>query len=84
MVSSIAMSAERVMEDVSLQNTESVAHSRVALAHTAHCCFERCLIWVISAVLTVGPLLPVYPDKQTFVASVGMSQRCQWTKPLAR
>jgi len=28
-------------------------------------------------VLTVGRPLPVYPDKQTFSESVGMSQRCQ-------
>jgi hypothetical protein len=32
---------------------------------------------VISAILTVGRSLPVYPDKQTFPESVGMSQRCQ-------
>src|SRR5439155_24233292 len=31
---------------------------------------------VKSAVLTFGRLLPVFPDKQTFSKSVGMSQRC--------
>jgi len=34
--------------------------------------------------LTVRRSLPVYPDKQTFLVSVGMSQKCQRTKPLAR
>jgi hypothetical protein len=29
------------------------------------------------AISSVGRLLPVYPDKQTFSESVGMSQRCQ-------
>jgi hypothetical protein len=32
---------------------------------------------VKSTVLTIGRLLPVYLDKQTFSVSVGMSQRCQ-------
>jgi hypothetical protein len=31
--------------------------------------------WVKSAVLTARRSLPVYPDKQTFSVSVGMSQR---------
>src|SRR6266436_6180672 len=41
-----------------------------------------CPSWVKSAVLTVGRSLPVYPDKQTFSESVGMSQRRQSTKSL--
>ena len=32
--------------------------------------------------LTIGRSLPVYPDKRTFSAPVGMSQRCQSTKSL--
>jgi hypothetical protein len=36
--------------------------------------------WVISAVLTVGRPLPVYPEEQTFLDSVGMSQKCQQRK----
>jgi hypothetical protein len=30
-----------------------------------------------SAVLTVGRLLPVFPNKRTFSESFGMSQKCQ-------
>ena len=37
----------------------------------------KCLLGVKSVVLTVGRSLPVFPDKQTFLESVGMSQRCQ-------
>jgi hypothetical protein len=33
-------------------------------------------LWVKSAVLAVRQSLPVYPEKQTFSESVGMSQRC--------
>jgi hypothetical protein len=32
--------------------------------------------WVISAGLTVGLLLPVYPDQQTFYGSVSTSHLC--------
>ena len=32
---------------------------------------------VKSAVLTLGQSLPIYPDKQTFSESDGMSQMCQ-------
>jgi hypothetical protein len=32
--------------------------------------------WVIRVILTAGGSLPVYPGKQTFWSSVGMSQRC--------
>ena len=35
-------------------------------------------IRVISAVLTVGRSLQVYPDKQTSSDPVGMSQTCQF------
>jgi hypothetical protein len=35
---------------------------------------------VKSAVLTVGESLPIYPDKQTFSESDGMSQMCQQRK----
>jgi hypothetical protein len=35
-------------------------------------------------VLTVHRSLPVFPEKQTFSVSVGMSQKCHRTKPLAR
>jgi hypothetical protein len=41
----------------------------------------ECHLSVKSDVLTVGRSLPVYPDKQTFSGSVGMSQRCQFRKP---
>jgi hypothetical protein len=34
--------------------------------------------------LTLRRSLPVYPEKQTFSLSVGMSQRCQRTNPLPR
>jgi hypothetical protein len=37
----------------------------------------RCLSWAKSAVLTIGRSLPVYPDKQTYSESAGMSQTCQ-------
>jgi len=43
---------------------------------------SRCLIRVNLVVLTVGRSLPVYPDKQTFSACVGMSQTCHCTKSL--
>src|SRR4029077_9042544 len=33
--------------------------------------------WVKSAVLSARSSLPVFPDNQTFEASVGMSQTCQ-------
>src|SRR5260370_39153040 len=38
----------------------------------------ECPVRVISAVLTVGRSVPVYPDKQTSSDPVGMSQRCQF------
>ncbi|MEH2560222.1 hypothetical protein V1286_007751 [Bradyrhizobium algeriense] len=34
-------------------------------------------LWVIPVILTAGGSLPVYPRKQTFWSSVGMSQRGQ-------
>ena len=37
-----------------------------------------------SAVLSARSSLPVFPDKQTLEAFVGMSQRCQRTNPLRR
>ncbi len=37
-------------------------------------------LWVISAVLTVGRSLPVYPDEETSCDPVGMSQTCQEEK----
>jgi hypothetical protein len=37
---------------------------------------------VKSAVFSARSSLPVFPDKQTLEASVGMSQRCQGTKSL--
>src|ERR1041385_3976610 len=37
----------------------------------------RCPTWVKSAVLSAPSSLPVFADKQTLEASVGMSQRCQ-------
>ena len=37
-----------------------------------------------SAVLTMRRLLLVLPNNRTFSVSLGMSQKCQWTKPLAR
>src|SRR5258706_15027975 len=37
----------------------------------------RCLSWVIRVGLTLRCSLPVFPNKQTFSRSVGMSQRCQ-------
>src|SRR6266566_4314843 len=36
-----------------------------------------CPRWGIRIVLTAHQTLPVYPYKQTFSESVGMSQRCQ-------
>jgi hypothetical protein len=39
-----------------------------------------CLFGVIRATLTARRSLPVFPDKQTFSTSVGMSQRCQYRK----
>jgi hypothetical protein len=46
----------------------------------------RCmsLLLVKSAVLAMRRLLPVFPDKETFSVFVGMSRKCQRTKPLAR
>src|SRR5450631_1808389 len=44
----------------------------------------RCRRWVIRVVPTAGQSLPVYPHEETFSLSVGMSQRCQRSKPLAR
>jgi hypothetical protein len=41
-------------------------------------------LWVKSAVLAARRLLPVFPYEQTSAAPVGMSQKCQRTKPLAR
>src|ERR1700736_3172050 len=35
----------------------------------------RTIHWVNRAISSVGRLLPVYPDKQIFSESVGMSQR---------
>jgi hypothetical protein len=38
----------------------------------------KCLLRVVIRVtLTLRRSLPVYPDKQTFLVSVGMSQKCQ-------
>ncbi len=37
----------------------------------------QCLNWVHYVVLTVVQPLPVFPHKQTFSGSVGMSQTCQ-------
>jgi len=37
-------------------------------------------IWVNRVTLTLRRSLPLYPDKQTFSESVGMSQRCQRRK----
>jgi hypothetical protein len=34
-------------------------------------------LWVKSTVLASAEHLPVYPDKQTFSESFGMSQKCQ-------
>jgi hypothetical protein len=34
-------------------------------------------LWVNRVILTMRRPLPVYPDKQTFSASIGMSQRCR-------
>ena len=42
----------------------------------------QCLNWVHYVVLTVVQPLPVFPHKQTFSGSVGMSQTCQSTKSL--
>jgi hypothetical protein len=43
----------------------------------------KCLLRVVIRVtLTLRRSLPVYPDKQTFLVSVGMSQKCQRTNPL--
>ena len=36
----------------------------------------QCSQWVKSVVLTLRRSLPIYPDKQTFTVSVGMSQKC--------
>ena len=38
---------------------------------------RQCLSWVNRVAFTVRRSLPVYPEKQTFSESVGMSQRCQ-------
>jgi hypothetical protein len=37
----------------------------------------KCLLWVNLVGLTLRCSLPVFPNKQTFSRSVGMSQRCQ-------
>jgi hypothetical protein len=37
----------------------------------------ECPSWVKLVILTMRRPLPVHPDKQTFSASIGMSQRCQ-------
>jgi hypothetical protein len=37
----------------------------------------RTPLWVKRVVLTLDRSLPIYPDKQTFSASVGMSPKCQ-------
>ncbi len=34
-------------------------------------------MWVNRVILNVRRLLPVHPDKQTFLVSVGMSQTCR-------
>jgi hypothetical protein len=33
--------------------------------------------WVIRAAFAIGRSLPTYPEQQTFLAFVGMFQRCQ-------
>jgi hypothetical protein len=48
----------------------------IALCH-AHCEAGRCRSWVNRVTLTARRSLPVFPDKQTFSGSVGMSQKCQ-------
>jgi hypothetical protein len=40
--------------------------------------------WVNLVILAVGRALPVYPAKQTFSVSVGMSQTCQNPNQLQR
>jgi hypothetical protein len=40
----------------------------------------ECPLWVKRVISTVRRQLPIYPDKQTFSVSVGMSQRCQERK----
>jgi hypothetical protein len=37
---------------------------------------SECRIWVNRVILTMRRSLPVYPDKQTFLEPVGMSQKC--------
>ena len=41
----------------------------------------RLPLWVHRATLTVRRLLPVFPYEQTSIASVGMSQKCQFLPP---
>jgi hypothetical protein len=41
---------------------------------------NQCLEWVNRVTLTVGRLLPVYPDKQTISQPVGTSHLCQERK----
>jgi hypothetical protein len=41
----------------------------------------RSIHWVSRVVVTGGRQLPVFPDKQTFSVSAGMSQTCQIAEP---
>jgi hypothetical protein len=41
---------------------------------------SECPSWVNCVALTTCRLLPVYPDKQTFSETTGMSQKCQHRK----
>src|SRR5258707_661955 len=80
-----AMNSRRFIRSSRSLRTTGRRVSRLDCGRT-HCGCKCCVanaargarrLWIIRVTLTLRRSLPIYPDKQTFLVTVGMSQKCQ-------